>query len=64
MTRSQGTETFTWIMAAICIILGVVIAPLNGGSTLVPVAIGIALGFMARDKGKKRGAGNASPMRP
>jgi len=51
-------------MAAICIILGVVIAPLNGGSTVVPVAIGIALGFMARDKGKKRGAGNASPMRP
>lgn len=54
MTNSKNAENFAWVMAVAAIILGVVIAPLNGGSTLVPVAIGIALGLMARDMGLKR----------
>lgn len=61
MTRSRGAEIATWIVAAICVALGVIIAPSNGGSSFIPIAIGVALGFMANDIRKKREAAQAPP---
>lgn len=54
MKKTPVRESVMWVLAAFCIVLGLVIAPSAGGSTMVPLIIGVAIGVMVYNLRRRR----------
>lgn len=57
--KTPTQELVIWLIAAICLVLGIVVAPIADGNTLLPLIIGVALGVMAHDLRRRRLAGDS-----
>lgn len=47
MNRTDLTGIVMWAMAGLCVVLAIVVAPQHGGSTVIPLLIAVAIGYMA-----------------
>lgn len=56
MTRNEPSvsEIVLWAVAALCVVLALAIAPSQGGSTVIPLAIAAGLGYLAYRMGQRR----------
>ena len=52
--KTSVSEIVLWAVATLCVVLALAIAPSQGGSTLIPLAIAAGLGYLAYRMGQRR----------
>ena len=63
MTRNEPSvsEIVLWAVAALCVVLALAIAPSQGGSTVIPLAIAAGLGYLASRMSQRRRPAGGQP---